>query len=549
MVATRSILLDKKKASADTETELRRCIRDLVALSSLPGIWFKADANQIVDSLAQLVVSILDVDCACVFLGSPNIKAVQYHDRVDDIVLDLDLLRAGCPDNSAVEYHDPKHGKFYSASVPLGRESNSVLIALSRRPDFPNESEQMLIRVAANQAAIAIERWRTEARLLHQAHTLQKLHQTGTLVAANLDTDAIIQAVTDAATELTGAQFGAFFYNVVNDSGENYMLYSLSGVPKDAFSRFPLPRNTAIFGPTFHGRGIVRSSNIRKDPLYGKNPPFNGMPEGHLPVTSYLAVPVISRSGEVFGGLFFGHEKEGIFSEESETIVSGIAAQAAVALDNAKLYASARQEIEERQRVEAHQNLLLAELNHRVKNTLAIIQSVATQTLRYTTSPQAFNEAFIERLQALSTAHNLLTDSNWKGAALSNILTMILDPFSGSETRFRLEGPETIVKPQDAIALVMLLHELGTNCVKYGAWSVTDGQVLVHWHMSTDEKNNVVVVNWQESGGPIVTPPTRKGLGSKLIDRAIAEPHTGYIQFLPEGIICSFGIRASPADM
>ena len=99
-----------------------------------------------------------------------------------------------------------------------------------------------------------------------------------------------------------------------------------------------MPRNTAIFEPTFRGRGPVRSDDILADPRYGKSAPYHGMPKGHLPVRSYLAVPVISRSGEVLGGLFFGHPQPGVFTERAERIVTALAAQAAVAIDNARLY-------------------------------------------------------------------------------------------------------------------------------------------------------------------------------------------------------------------
>ncbi len=114
------------------------------------------------------------------------------------------------------------------------------------------------------------------------------------------------------------------------------MRYSLSGVPRSAFS-FPMPRNTAVFEPTFLGTGVVRSDDILKDPRYGKNAPRKGMPEGHLPVRSYLAVPVISRSGEVLGGLFFGHAEPRKFQIEHETTLLGIAGHAATAIDNARL--------------------------------------------------------------------------------------------------------------------------------------------------------------------------------------------------------------------
>jgi len=177
----------------------------------------------------------------------------------------------------------------------------------------------------------------------------ETLNRIGRTLASELDLERLLQAVTDAATEVSGAQFGAFFYNRTNEAGESYMLYTLSGVPRDAFAKFPMPRNTAVFAPTFSGEAIVRSDDITRDPRYGRNAPRRGMPEGHLPVKSYLAVPVMARSGEVHGGLFFGHAKAGVFTERAERLVAGIAAQAAIAIDNARLYRSL-QESEQRYR-------------------------------------------------------------------------------------------------------------------------------------------------------------------------------------------------------
>lgn len=150
-----------------------------------------------------------------------------------------------------------------------------------------------------------------------------------------------VQVATDVATELTNAAFGAFFYNVENNQGESYMLYTISGVDKEAFSRFPMPRNTAIFSPTFSGDGAVRLDDVTADPRYGKNSPHKGMPEGHLPVRSYLAVPVMAKNGEVLGGLFFGHPKVGVFTETAETIALAIAAQAGIGIESSRLYSKA----------------------------------------------------------------------------------------------------------------------------------------------------------------------------------------------------------------
>jgi len=192
----------------------------------------------------------------------------------------------------------------------------------------------------------------TEALLREEARTLDLLHQVGKTVSAELDIDRAVQVVTDAATELSGAAFGAFFYNTVDEKGESYTLYAISGVPREAFERFPLPRNTALFSPTFRGEGVVRCDDVARDPRYGHSAPHHGMPAGHLPVRSYLAVPVVARSGEISGGLFFGHPSPGVFSERSERLVTGIASQAAIAIDNGRLYLAAQREIAERRRVE-----------------------------------------------------------------------------------------------------------------------------------------------------------------------------------------------------
>jgi PAS domain S-box-containing protein len=203
-----------------------------------------------------------------------------------------------------------------------------------------------------------------EETLREQAEALRTLNEIGKTISAELNLHKTVQAVTDAATELTGARFGSFFYNVLNDEGASYMLYTLAGVPFEAFAHFPMPRATDLFGPTFRGEGVVRIDDVKRDPRYGKNSPYYGMPEGHLPVTSYLAVPVVSRSGEVLGGLFFGHPEVGMFTERDEIIVSGLASQAAAA--NERLYKQA----EESSRLKEE---FLATISHELRTPLSAI--------------------------------------------------------------------------------------------------------------------------------------------------------------------------------
>jgi serine phosphatase RsbU (regulator of sigma subunit) len=185
-----------------------------------------------------------------------------------------------------------------------------------------------------------------EARLRAETHAAGRLYRISTALMAEPDLHDVVQRVTEETTALARAQFGAFFYNVLDDRGERYMLYTIAGVPRSAFEQFPMPRNTAVFDPTFRGERTVRSDDITADPRYGRSAPYHGMPDGHLPVRSYLAVPVKSRSGDVLGGLFFGHEQTGVFDEEAERQVVTVASLAALAIENASLHDTARRELD-----------------------------------------------------------------------------------------------------------------------------------------------------------------------------------------------------------
>jgi signal transduction histidine kinase/CheY-like chemotaxis protein len=229
------------------------------------------------------------------------------------------------------------------------------------------------------------------AELSEQARALSVLNRAATAISGDLDQNRLVQTITDAAVELTGAQFGAFFYNVVDQKGERYTLYTLSGAPREAFAKYPMPRNTHVFAPTFTGEAVVRSGDITKDERYGRNPPYHGMPDGHLPVRSYLAVPVKSRSGEVLGGLFFGHADADVFDRVDEERVITLASQAAVALDNARLFEAADRELQQRRRAEADLQALNANLEERV-NTEVERRAVAEDALRQAQKMEAVGQ-------------------------------------------------------------------------------------------------------------------------------------------------------------
>ena len=235
------------------------------------------------------------------------------------------------------------------------------------------------------------ERRRAEDSLRAETRALETLNRAGAVIAGELDLERVVQTVTDAGTELAGAAFGAFFYNVTTGSREGYMLYTLSGVDRSAFDAFPMPRATAVFAPTLHGTGTVRSDDILADPRYGRNPPYPGMPPGHLPVRSYLAVPVTSRSGEVLGGLLFGHPEPGRFTERHERLLVAVAAQAAIAIDNSRLYRTAQSELAERRRAEEQLRDLNETLQRRVDEEVAE-RAKAEEALRQSQKMEAVGQ-------------------------------------------------------------------------------------------------------------------------------------------------------------
>ncbi|HVW77163.1 MAG TPA: PAS domain S-box protein [Alloacidobacterium sp.] len=257
-------------------------------------------------------------------------------------------------------FKDEIHGRFFEDIC----ESHSRILPADSYSVLRDELDRIREIARFQQKAQALEteliecrrgeqqRHEAEAALRQSEEELRILHEVGALLASELDLKKVVQAATDAARHLSGAEFGAFFYNAVNQDGEKYFLYTLSGAPYEAFAKYPMPRNSALFAPTFAGERTIRLEDVLKDPNYGKTAPYYGMPPGHLPVRSYLAVPVTSRSGEVLGGLFYGHSEPGVFTERAERLVEGVAKHAAIALDNAQLYQRAQDEIAQRKQIE-----------------------------------------------------------------------------------------------------------------------------------------------------------------------------------------------------
>ena len=194
-------------------------------------------------------------------------------------------------------------------------------------------------------------------------------------------------------------------------------------------------------------------------------------------------------------------------------------------------------DITDRRRAEEHQRLLINELNHRVKNTLAIVQSIAQQSFRGGAPTAAAKASFEARLAALSAAHNILTERSWQSAMIGELVGRIIAPLGGGSDRFVVEGPEIQLQPKTAVSLALALHELGTNAAKYGALREKAGRVEIRWLVESERLKLV----WRERGGPPVAQPRQRGFGSRLLERGLAADLGGTvrIRFDPDGVVCT----------
>ena len=205
-------------------------------------------------------------------------------------------------------------------------------------------------------------------------------------------------------------------------------------------------------------------------------------------------------------------------------------------------------DISHHKRAQERQELLIHELNHRVKNTLATVQSIAHQTLRRAPSAEAFRETFTQRLLALSRAHDLLTAQGWEGADLRTLLATVLTPYEATgSTRARLTGPAVALPPRVALGLAMALHELATNAAKYGSLSAPTGALELTWSVATGQRR-LLNLTWVERGGPPVTPPEHTGFGGRMLERTLKAELGGDAQlvFDPAGVRCAIEVPLDP---
>jgi PAS domain S-box-containing protein len=368
-----------------------------------------------------------------------------------------------------------KEGRLFPVSYsvsPLEKDGEVVGSVL----EFREITEQKNIEAQLQKAIIQREK---------SLETLLTINTFGQQLTAELDQEKLVQRVTDVATQLTGASFGAFFYNSVDDEGKSFLLNVVSGVNKDEFKKFPNPRATEVFYPTFMGAGPVRSGDITKDPRYGKNAPYAGTPMGHLPVRSYLAVSVVSRSGEVFGGLFFGHPEEDVFTEEAEKIAEGLAAQTAIAMDNARMYGQVQESVRARDEflsIASHELKtpltslkLQSQIRHRrlLKGEFSFFDEENLKKMFLMDERQIQRLThLIEDMLDISRINTGKFDLQTEKFDLCILIGEVLESYSGQiaekEVKVNLSCEQELIGNWDRFKLEQVIINLLTNALRYG---------------------------------------------------------------------------------
>jgi two-component sensor histidine kinase len=337
-----------------------------------------------------------------------------------------------------------------------------------------------------------------------------------------------------------------------DDDGAHASLCGNSGIPSDHAAA---PQSMALEGSTSWpvsdvARGGGRRQVTRLGEKFASLPrgPWDDAPEDALVLPLTTSAEAAPRGVLILAANPYRRREDDSF-ENFAALVARQIASAAVSIETyeaerqrAKSADSLALEIEHRRRIERHQNLLLDELNHRVKNTLATVQAMAIQTLKGVDLEA--RDAFLARLFALSSQHDLLTLDNWEGASFEGVVRRALRPWREEEhVRFTVDGPAVHLDPKRALALGMAFHELATNAARFGALATDRGMVRVHWTIEPDGK--MLKLCWEEQGGPAVHEPQRRGFGLRLIEHGLERELCGKValNFRPEGLVCEWDMK------
>jgi PAS domain S-box-containing protein len=446
-------------------------------------------------------------------------------------------------------------------TVRRRKDGRLILVSLTISPIHDQDGVVVGASKIARDITALREIEAERVRLLREhAVVTEQLNQVGAAVASDLDRDSIVQAVTDAATELTTAEIGAFVYTVPIESGESYVAWTISGMSRDEFAKIQTPRGITAFDPAFHGTEIIKSDDITRDRRYSNtgSVPFEDIPTGHSGIRSYLAIPVLGRTGQLLGGLFFGHSSPGRFTAQHERLAVGVASWASVSLENSALYREAR----EASRLKDH---FLATLSHELRTPLNAILGYA-RMLRSGMVPHEKQPRAIQVIERNATSLTQIVEDvldvsrivsgklrlNMQVVELPDVLRAAVDAIlpaaeaKGIHVEARLD-PEAAPVSGDPERLQQVFWNLLSNAVKFTG---AGGRISVQL-ARVDNRAEISVCDTGIGIGPEFLPHIferfrqadagftreRGGLGLGLsITRQLLEMHEGTIEASSEGL-------------
>ena len=356
-------------------------------------------------------------------------------------------------------------------TVRIAKDGKKINISLTVSPVKDSHGN---VTGASKIARDISDQLQKEREIKEGARRLEILNSIGKDIAGNLDFDKILQRITDATTTITGAAFGAFFYNTADESGESFMLCTSSGAPKEAVEKLSLP-GTGLFNETFSGKSVVRIDDITRDTRYGKNAPHKDIPVEDLPVVSYLALPVIGADGNVLGVLFLGHPDPGVFTSAHEDLVTNIANQVSVALENSRLFTEVKN-------LSAKKDEFIALASHELKTPITTIKGYL-QILQKNENDKIARLFLDKSLRQVNKLTSLISDLfdaskieagklnlNYEVFDLSKLVLDITETFHYSAGTHKIilddvERPFLVEADKQRIEQVII--NLFTNAIKY----------------------------------------------------------------------------------
>jgi two-component sensor histidine kinase len=338
-----------------------------------------------------------------------------------------------------------------------------------------------------------------------------------------LDTDP--EPAFDRITALASKLIGAPVALISLVDKDRQFFKSVLGVPAPYENTRETPLSHSFCQHVVSSERMLSVSDARNDPLVKENGAVTD-----LGVAAYLGVPLKSPEGQVLGSLCVIDVNPRQWTAEDAASLLDLSY---IVMDEIAL----RTEVRARRAAEAQQEFLIAELHHRVKNTLATVQAVVQMSLRAATDLKSFGVSINSRIASLANTHTMLSEQQWAAISFRDLLASELAPYDRAG-RVTLDGPDFTMASQTAVTIGMVFHELSTNASKYGALRSPEGSLAIEWTLRREGDDNVIAARWTESGGPSVTPPSREGFGSTLLRRLVERQLHGKVDmlFAPEGL-------------